>query len=224
MQNIPVIILKQLIILPNQEIKLEISNIISQKTVAEATLKYNNEILVIAPIDSFEEDPGVEDLPKVGVIAKIKSRIATNRGMQIKLRGIKRVAVNRYYNAKDSILFSEVMYIELPNIIKEEESALLKKLKSVLKKYIDNSNYLSNDVLSLINNKDLNKVTDIIASFIPFDISKKLNYMQEINPIKRAKNLIIDMNEEIKIQELDEELDNKVNESFSEDQRRFILK
>lgn len=224
MQNIPVIILKQLIILPNQEIKLEISNIISQKTVAEATLKYNNEILVIAPIDSFEEDPGVEDLPKVGVIAKIKSRIATNRGMQIKLRGIKRVAVNRYYNAKDSILFSEVMYIELPNIIKEEENALLKKLKSVLKKYIDNSNYLSNDVLSLINNKDLNKVTDIIASFIPFDISKKLNYMQEINPIKRAKNLIIDMNEEIKIQELDEELDNKVNESFSEDQRRFILK
>ena len=175
MQNIPVIILKQLIILPNQEIKLEISNIISQKTVAEATLKYNNEILVIAPIDSFEEDPGVEDLPKVGVIAKIKSRIATNRGMQIKLRGIKRVAVNRYYNAKDSILFSEVMYIELPNIIKEEENALLKKLKSVLKKYIDNSNYLSNDVLSLINNKDLNKVTDIIASFIPFDISKKLN-------------------------------------------------
>lgn len=224
MQNIPVIILKQLIILPNQEIKLEISNIISQKTVAEATLKYNNEILVIAPIDSFEEDPGVEDLPKVGVIAKIKSRIATNRGMQIKLRGIKRVAVNRYYNAKASILFSEVMYIELPNIIKEEENALLKKLKSVLKKYIDNSNYLSNDVLSLINNKDLNKVTDIIASFIPFDISKKLNYMQEINPIKRAKNLIIDMNEEIKIQELDEELDNKVNESFSEDQRRFILK
>ena len=224
MQNIPVIILKQLIILPNQEIKLEISNLISQKTVAEATLKYNNEILVIAPIDSFEEDPGVEDLPKVGVIAKIKSRIATNKGMQIKLRGVKRVAVNKYYNVKDSILFSEVMYIELPNIIKEEENALLKKLKSVLKKYIDSSNYLSNDVLSLISNKDLNKVTDIIASFIPFDINKKLNYMQEINPIKRAKNLIIDMNEEIKIQELDEELDNKVNESFSEDQRRFILK
>lgn len=224
MQNIPVIILKQLIILPNQEIKLEISNIISQKTVVESTLKYNSKILVIAPIDAFEEDPGVEDLPRVGVIAQIKSRIATNKGMQIKLRGIKRVAVNKYYNAEDSILFSEVMYIELPNIIKEEESALIKKLKKVLKKYIDSSNYLSNDVLSLINNADLNKVTDIIASFLPFDINKKLSYMQEINPIKRAKNLIGDMNEEIKIQELDEELDNKVNESFSEDQRKFILR
>ena len=48
--------------------------------------------------------------------------------------------------------------------------------------------------------------------------------MQEINPIKRAKALIIDMSEEIKVQELDSELDNKVNDVLSEDQRKFILK
>ena len=102
--NIPVIILKNLIILPNQEIKLELSNKISQKTVAEATNKYNNEILVIAPIDSFEEEPGIDDLPKVGVIAKIKSRIATTNGMQVTLRGQRRVAVNKFFSDDENIL------------------------------------------------------------------------------------------------------------------------
>lgn len=224
MQNIPVIILKELIILPNQEIKLELSNPISQKTVALATNKNHSEILVIAPIDTFEEEPGVDDLPKVGVIAKIKSRIATNGGMQVVLRGVKRVAVTKYYNGFDDILYSEIMYIDLPALVKTEEAAILRKLNSVLKEYIDSSNHLSNDVLSVVTNKDLNKTTDIIASFLPFDIAKKLRYMQEINPIKRAKALIVDMEEEIKILELDNELDAKVNESFNEDQRKFILR
>lgn len=223
MQNIPVIILKNLIILPNQEIKLELNNTISKKTVVEATNKYNSEILVIAPMDTFEEEPGVDDLPKVGVVAKIKSRIATDGGMKIKLKGLKRVAVNKYYNTTDDILYSEVMYIELPAIVKEEERAITRKLNSVLREYILICNS-SNDILNLLTDKDLNEATDIIASFLPFDIAKKLRYMQEINPIKRAKALIIDMSEEIKVQELDSELDNKVNDVLSEDQRKFILK
>lgn len=222
--NIPVIILKNLIILPNQEIKLELSNAISQKSIAVATNKYNNEILVIAPIDTFEEEPGVDDLPKVGVIAKVKSRIVINDGIQVVLRGIKRVAVTKYYNSNDDILYSEIMHIDLPAVVKDEESAIKRKLIAVLKEYIDNSNHLSNDVLGLLQDKDLNKTTDIIASFLPFDVNKKLRYMQEINPLKRAKTLIIDLSEEIKIIELDNELDEKVNISFNEDQRKFILR
>ena len=220
--NIPVIILKNLIILPNQEIKLELSNAISQKSIAVATNKYNNEILVIAPIDTFEEEPGVDDLPKVGVIAKVKSRIVINDGIQVVLRGIKRVAVTKYYNSNDDILYSEIMHIDLPAVVKDEESAIKRKLIAVLKEYIDNSNHLSNDVLGLLQDKDLNKT--IIVSFLPFDVNKKLRYMQEINPLKRAKTLIIDLSEEIKIIELDNELDEKVNISFNEDQRKFILR
>ena len=222
--NIPVIILKNLIILPNQEIKLELSNAISQKSIAIATNKYNNEILVIAPIDTFEEEPGVDDLPKVGVIAKVKSRIVINDGIQVVLRGIKRVAVTKYYNSNDDILYSEIMHIDLPAVVKDEESAIKRKLIAVLKEYIDNSNHLSNDVLGLLQDKDLNKNTYIIASFLPFNVNKKLRYMQEINPLKRAKTLIIDLSEEIKIIELDNELDEKVNISFNEDQRKFILR
>ena len=48
--------------------------------------------------------------------------------------------------------------------------------------------------------------------------------MQEINPIKRAKALIKDMNEEIKGIEIDNELEEKIDESLQNDQRKFILK
>lgn len=226
MFNIPVILLKNLVILPNQEIKLELNNVISGKAINDASSNFKSEILVVAPMDLLEEEPSVDDLPKVGVIAKIKNKIDNDGVIEIKLRGLKRVAVNKYYQEKNNdILYSEVMYIDLPALVDEEENAILKKLVDTLKKYINISKGISNDILNFVsNNKDLNKITDAITSFLPFNIGKKLEYMQEINPIKRAKALIKDMNEEIKGIEIDNELEEKIDESLQNDQRKFILK
>lgn len=226
MFNIPVILLKNLVILPNQEIKLELNNVISGKAINDASSNFKSEILVVAPMDVLEEEPSVDDLPKVGVIAKIKNKIDNDGVIEVKLRGLKRVAVNKYYQEKNNdVLYSEVMYIDLPSLVEEEENAILRKLVDTLKKYINISKGISNDILNFVsNNKDLNKITDAITSFLPFNISKKLEYMQEINPIKRAKALIKDMNEEIKGIEIDNELEEKIDESLQNDQRKFILK
>ena len=226
MFNIPVILLENLVILPNQEIKLELNNVISGKAINDASSNFKSEILVVAPMDVLEEEPSVDDLPKVGVIAKIKNKIDNDGVIEIKLRGLKRVAVNKYYQEKNNeVLYSEVMYIDLPALVEDEENAILKKLVDTLKKYINISKGISNDILNFVsNNKDLNKITDAITSFLPFNIGKKLEYMQEINPIKRAKALIKDMNEEIKGIEIDNELEEKIDESLQNDQRKFILK
>ena len=226
MFNIPVILLKNLVILPNQEIKLELNNVISGKAINDASSNFKSEILVVAPMDLLEEEPSVDDLPKVGVIAKIKNKIDNDGVIEIKLRGLKRVAVNKYYQEKNNeVLYSEVMYIDLPALVEDEENAILKKLVDTLKKYINISKGISNDILNFVSNKkDLNKITDAITSFLPFNIGKKLEYMQEINPIKRAKALIKDMNEEIKGIEIDNELEEKIDESLQNDQRKFILK
>lgn len=225
MFNIPVIILKKIVLLPNQEIKLELSNELSAKTIKEANLNYNGKLLIISPIDSKEEAPSVEDLPKVGVLAKIKSKILINSNIQVKIKGIKRVAVNRYFNDVENILYTEAMSIEIPALIKDEEKAIIKKLIETLKKYIDLAHHASNDILNFLNKEsNLDVITDTIVSYLPFDINKKLEYMQNINPLKRAKSLIVDINEEIKLLEIDEELDDKVNKSFSIDQKNFILK
>ena len=117
------------------------------------------------------------------------------------------------------------MYIDLPPLIESEEKAILKKLIKVLKEYINISKTISNDIINYVSNsKDLNKITDAIASFLPFNTIKKLEYMQEINPLNRAKTLIKDMNEEIKSVELDNELEEKMEESLQKEQREYILK
>ena len=224
--SIPVIILKRLIILPNQELKIELNNLVSNKAIKEALDNYNGEILVVAPTDTLEEEPRVADLPGVGVIAKIKNRIGTDNSIQVRLKGIKRVAVDKYFTKKNNdVLFSKIMYIDLPSLIPEEEKAILKKLRETLKEYVSTCSEASNDIIGYINgNNDLDKVTDIIASYLPLDINKKLEYMQNINSLNRAKSLINDILEEIKSSELDEELDSIINEDLVDEQRKYLLK
>ena len=70
---------------------------------------------------------------------------------------------------------SLVIYIDLPSLVPEEENAILKKLVSVLKEYINVSKTVSNDILTFVSsNKDLNKITDAITSFLFFNITKNI--------------------------------------------------
>ena len=228
LMNIPVILLKELVILPNQEVKIELNNELSRQIIKEASLNNNGRLLVVAPLDFLEEEPSIDDLPKVGVIAKIKNKIALSDSViRVTLRGLNRVAINKYYpsNNQKDMLYSEILDLKLPLYEEKEEKAIRRKLLNILEEYISSSSNISNSILiKAKETNNLDYLTDLITSFLPFNLNKKLEYMQNINPLNRAIALIKDINEEIKYNELEEELDLEVQKELDKSQKEFILK
>ena len=108
-QEIPTILMKNLVILPNQEIKTDIKTELSKKTVFEASKNNNGFVLITSPINDEN------DLPKVGVIAKIKSKIElTNNNLRVTFRGKNRVNIIKYFNKEDGpLLYTNVADIGL---------------------------------------------------------------------------------------------------------------
>ncbi len=228
MTKYPVLILKKLVLFPNQEVKLELSNEISKKIINLATKNHNNEILVVAPIDVMEAKPLVSDLPNIGVIGNLKTVIKlSNDNVRVVIKGIKRTYVEKYgkYDKLKGILKATTNDLELPKLNNIEELAVKRKLRELIKTYIKNNNQVSNSILTLIDeDNSLDKISDIITSFIPLNLSKKLFYMQEINPITRSKKLIDDLSVEIEINKIEESIDEKVRNNFENNQKEFILK
>lgn len=224
---IPVFILNKLVILPNQEIKIDLSNDVSKRIIKVASKNNYNRVLVIAPKDTLESEPSIEDLPSVGVIARIKSKVELSNGnLRIVLRGQKRVRIDKYYqNKNSSILKCSTEVIELPTFSNSKETATLRKIKSLIEEYISVNKNVSNSIVKNINDTDdLSVITDIIASFLPFPFSKKLEYMECINPLTRANNLIEDLSDEINISNIDKQLDEKLQEKLENGQREYILR
>lgn len=226
--TLPVMLLKGLILIPNQEVKLDINNKISKKIVMISSKNYNDEILIVCPKDQKEEVPEVTDLPFVGVVCKITSKIELPNGhLKIKVKGIKRVAIEEYSNNIDDIdiLECSIRSIELPRFEEVELTAAKRKLLDILKKYIDLNPEISNSILNYLKNEnDINKITDQITLFLPLSIEKKIEYMEEINALKRAHKLIKDINLEIEVILLDEEIDENLAKEIEKNQKEFILK
>ena len=85
---LPVLILNEVIILPNQEIKIDLNNELSKKVIFASGKNDLNKVLVIAPKNSLESSPSLEDLPKVGVIAFVKSKVElSNNKLRVILKG-----------------------------------------------------------------------------------------------------------------------------------------
>ncbi len=229
MKNIlPIMLLKNLLLLPNQEVKLELNNDLSKKIIDLAIENYRSELVVLTPKDQIEEYPDLEDLPDISVITKIKSRIELPNGnYRITLRGLFRAYLKSFKNNKEEAAILECVYqkMEIPEFDSVEALAIRRKLISFLEKYVKNAEGVSNSILNLVKNtEDLNKLTDLIAVFLPISFLRKLEYMEEINPIVRGTHLLEDLKYELEVIKLDQKLDDKLREGLEENQKEFILK
>ena len=221
--NLPVMLLKRIVLLPFQDVRLDLNNDISSRVIDLALRKHNGEILIVCPIDPYEEAPDVSDLPSVGVVGKIKSRLELPNGnLRLVVSGTKRVKILEYVNeiADGDILKAHIMEIDLPKFDEVEEITLRRKMLEILNTYIDTAPNMSNSVLSSVKDiTDINKLTDLIVPFMPFKIEKKLLYMQEINPLHRANALVYDLSIELQVAQLDEKLDDVLREDFERTQK-----
>ena len=225
---LPVMLLKGLILLPNQEVKIELSNNLSKEITKLAVKDFNRFVLVITPHNQVEESPDVNDLPDVGVIGKIKSRIELPNGnVRITLKGIERVKILDFQNDKenDDVLEATITNVELPKFDEVEEKAVIKKLNELIEEYVTNSNHISNSILNTIKTIDtLSLLTDTISSFIPISFNKKLEYVEEINAMYRAKNLLKDIKVELEVLKLDQKIEKELENSLEASQKEFILR
>lgn len=227
-ENLPVLLLKNLVLLPCQEVRLELNNELSKKTINLSSENYHEKLLVICPNDTLETNPSASDLPNVGVLAKIKSKIELPNGnFRVVLSGLNRVIVFSYSNYKGNldILEGIVKRIYIDEVSKIEETALLRSLKNLTTKYIKKNPASSNSVKSAIDTiNDLDMLTDVITNFLPLDVKKKVEYMNEFDYITRANNLIKEINVEMEVINLENKIDEEIRISFEKDQRDFILK
>ena len=227
-QLLPVMLLKGLILLPNQEVKIDLNNNLSKEIAKLAVKDYNRHILVITPHNQIEEAPEVNDLPDVGVIGKVKSKIELPNGnVRITLKGMARVKILSFQNdlQNEDILEALITDIVLPKFDEVEEKAVIKKLNEITKEYVASSNHISNSILNSIKViEDLSLLTDTISSFIPMAFQKKLGYVEEINPMYRARNLLKDIKVEIEVLKLDQKIEKELENSLEASQKEFILR
>ena len=113
--NLPVILLKKLVLLPGEEVRVEIKSDISKKVTEISKLYHDSEVLIVCPLNLLEEKPDTSDLPRIGVVGKINSVIDLPNGNErVIITGLYRVKIISYvnYSNEEDILDSIITILK----------------------------------------------------------------------------------------------------------------
>ena len=224
--NLPVLLLKELILLPFNEIRIEISKGEDKKVLNISEQNHENYILCVNVPDLVEEKPSIRHLPKIAILAKIKSKIELPNGLvRLVLIGIDRVEVLNYVEDNDNNLYSYVVSTKEYDFDEMEATALKRILLKDLNEYIEISPYISNNVLGRINGiNNIGRLSDIIAFELPIDYHDKLKYIEMTNPMNRLKLTIEDLHKEIETVKIEDEIETTLKSKIDIEQRNYILR
>ena len=221
MSKLFVLIINDMVIFPNNEVRIEYDNNYDKQMVDIVDKIDDNLMLIVNPIDESNID--VTSFPKYGVLGRLKLKINVPNGKtRIVIEGIERVEIS---SIEEEGSFFRADYKEV-NILEDEDSKkYFDILVKALENYISKAPYMSNAILSQLNGIDeLNDLCDLIVSFLPLKYEDKKKYVTTISPIKRAKYLIEDMNRDLKFVELEQKIEAEVDKELNETQKEYFLR
>ena len=226
--NLPVIILKGIVLLPNNDIRLEFENDGSKNIIDVSELFHDNKVLVVSQIDILEEMPNINELERHAVISKISHKMELPNGkVRVTITGLSRAYVHEYLNKnrKEDILESIISEENKDIIDEKQEKTFVRKLYKEMENYIKALPYVSNSVLALISNvESLDKMTDIIIPYLQIDSKRMIEYLNETSSLKRLEMILEDMYSEKEMFQIEKQLDKKVRKEMDDTHKEYILR
>ena len=219
-EKLLVLIINDMVIFPNNEVRIEYDNTYDKPMIDIVEKIDDGLMLIVNPIDN--DGVNLTSFPKYATLGRLKLKMNVPNGKtRIVIEGLDRVEISgieedgNFYKANYST-------INIPNSDNKDYFNIL--IKS-LERYISKVPYMGNAIMSQLNNVDnLNDLCDLIASFLPINYEEKKKYINEIDPLVRAKNLIEDMNRDLKFVELEQKIEAEVEHEIDATQKEYFLR
>jgi len=223
--NLPVLLLRDMVLLPYNELRLEFDKEMDQTIIDSAMLLHDNYLFLVESINPLEEEPKIDQLARTGVVAKVTHKMELPNGkIRVVLEGVKRAKVIDYlkFSKVDEnleVIITDYERIELEPTI---EFGMVHKLKKEIEQYCNILPYASNSILGFIQDtKNLSKMTDLIAPYLQISTNRLHDYLNEISPMERAYFILTDIVQELELFEIEKKIDTKVKQQLDMSQKEF---
>lgn len=225
--NLPAIALRGTTILPDMIVHFDVSREKSIQAIEKAMMQ-DQRVLLITQKDPAVEDPGQEDLYKIGTVAEIKQLVKLPKNIvRVLVEGMERAELIRfteseYYLNAEAATFDEE---ELRQVDESVEEAMLRGIKEIFVKYCSVNPKMSKELAGqILELDDVSKVIDQISIHLPMKYEDRQSVLEAVSLEARYEELGIILTNEIEVLEISAELQSKVKERVDKNQREYILR
>ena len=224
---LPLIPLRGLTVFPNMVIYFDVGREKSIEAVEKA-MAGDQKIFLAAQKDIEIDNPSEEDIFNIGTICEIKQIVKMPKNtIRVLVEGIERAKMDEFFD-KEELLEASIEKIEIDNEIDHELEALSRKLKDDFFEFLDITASSGINGVDLFDNleeeKDLNKVTDLISSYALIKQEDKQDILQTLDLKQRIEKLIFYVKQEIEVAKIEKRIGTKVKKKLDKGQREYYLR
>ncbi len=182
-------------------------------------------LIGLVMLQNDTESPTIDDLYKVGTVAKIVKKInLPDGGVNIFISTLKRFRVKKTLNASNPIV-AAVEYLEDEEDDTSEVKALTRALISEMKQVSENNPLFSEEMrLNMINIDHPGKIADFIASILNIDKTEQQRILEILNVRKRMEQVLVFIKKEQELLKIQKKIQKEINEKIEKSQREYFLR
>ena len=225
--KMPAVALRGMVILPGMVAHFDVSRAKSIKAVEEAMMD-EQKIFLVAQKDVEQENPDIEDLFKIGIIAEVKQVIKLqNNIVRILVEGKERAELSAFLENPDYLLAEIIRFDEEVDdgLPEEAKEAMLRSIQETFGKYVVVNPKMGKELQRQLSEiTDLEKLMNQLANSLPVHFEEKQKILDAVSMTERYEVLMALLLKEIEIIAIKNDFQAKVKAHVDKNQKDYLLR
>ena len=198
------------------------------KAIEEAMLR-DQRVFLVTQKDVQVENPGPDDLYRIGTIASVKQVIKMpQKIIRVLAEGLERGELS-HFSEEGDYLEAEIIRFEkdreLEALPESAREAMVRNLAEIFSFYCQENGKMNKDMeRQILEETDLEKLMSQVLINLPLFYDDKQRLLEAVNLSERYEQLCLLMNKEIEIMRFKRELQQKVKAHVDKGQREYLLR
>ena len=225
LKNVPVVTLKDMVVYPRGVQPLFIG---TEKSIRALEFAQQSDadktILLVAKIDPDNMDPGIDDLYRLGTLARILQPIKLpDKTVKILVEGISRAEISHIVNGEE-FFTADIELVSHDSVSEGESETMIRSLMSAFDQFVQLSKKVQPEVMtSLSSVDDPSRLADTIATHLSLKLEQRQQILEMTDLHSRVDHMLNLLANETDLINVEKRIRGRVKNQMEKSQREYYL-
>ena len=223
--KLPVLALRGLAVFPDQTVHFDVGRKKSVLALEEA-MKNDQTLLLIPQKDLLENDPGLDGLYPLGVVAKVKQVLkAQGENLRVLVTGLCRARIRELHQTEPYLagFIEAVPEIEVADTVRAR--ALRREANALYAGYMEMAEHPVQTIqLRMLAAENSGFIADSIAQNSGIEFPDKVKMLCQLHPVRRLEMAVKMLRQEVEMLKLEAEIQEKTKANIDQNQKDYYLR
>ncbi len=223
--TLPVLALRGLAVFPDQTVHFDVGRKKSVLALEEA-LKHDQTIFLVPQKNLMEDDPSLDGLYAIGVVARVKQVLRSQgENIRVLVSGVCRGRIQELTQNEPYLAGKVLSVPETECADTTRARALRREANGVYSFYVELLEHPAQALqLRMAASEDCGFIADAIAQNSGIDFPEKAKLLCQLNPVKRLEAAVRLLRQEVEILKLEADIQEKTRANMDQNQKDYYLR